>query len=488
MEPIENLRKIRLAKLAKLQKLKINPYPAKSEKKHSIAQCLKSQGKNVQTAGRIFGLRSHGGSTFGDLVDNTAKIQLFFSKDKLSTVNRELLTLLDIGDFIEVSGKVGKTKAGEITIFVSDLKLLTKSVRPLPSTWYGLKDIEERYRKRHLDLLLNPQVRKTFELRSKIIQAHREFLLNRGYIEVETPVLQTLYGGGLARPFKTYHNALGIPLYMRISTELYLKRLIVGGFEKVFEIARIFRNEGIDRNHNPEFTMLETMTAYADYKDSMELVETMTYYVVKKVSGSTRVNYGKHKIDFANPWKRLTMLQAVKETTGVDFEKIKSDTMAKKQASKLKVELKPYQNTWGQILAAIFESRAEEQLIQPTIIYDFPTETSPLAKRAKDSRFVERFEHFIAGMEASNNYSELNDPIEMAQRFKDERKKERLGEEEAHQTDVDFIEALEYGMPPTSGIGPSIDRLVMILANSQSIKEVILFPTLRPVGQKKQKS
>ena len=349
----------------------------------------------------------------------------------------------------------------------------------MPSSWYGLKDVEERYRKRYLDLILNHEVRKVFEMRSKVIQAHREFLLNKGYLEVETPVLQPLYGGGLARPFKTYHNALGIPLYLRISTELYLKRLIVAGFENVFEIAKVFRNEGIDREHNPEFTILETMAAYKDYKDNMELLSEMTEFVVKKVTGSAKVDYGQDKIDFSRPWKKLTMVEAVNAATGFDFGKVKSTDDAKKQAEKLKIELKPHQNTWGLILAAIFEQKAEKQLINPTIIYDFPTETSPLAKRAKDSRFVERFEHFAGGMEASNNYSELNDPQDLAERFKDERKKERLGEEEAHQTDKDFIESLEFGMPPTSGIGPSIDRLVMVLTNSRSIKDVILFPTLR---------
>lgn len=479
MEPLEKLRRIRLEKLAKIRKLGIDPYPAKSQKKQTIAESLKSQGKNVQTAGRIIGMRAHGGSTFIDLVDQSARIQLFFSKDKLSTVNRELLTLLDTGDFIQVAGKVDKTQAGEITIFVSDFKLLTKSTRPLPSTWYGLKDIEERYRKRYLDLLLNPRVKKVFEIRSQIVQAHRQFLIDRGYIEVETPVLQTLYGGGLARPFKTYHNALGIPLYLRISTELYLKRLIVAGFEKVFEIARVFRNEGIDRKHNPEFTILETMEAYADYRKNMDLVEEMTEYVVKKTIGSTKVKYQNSTVDFKKPWKKLAMVDAVKEVTRVDFSKITDVDKAKQQAKKLNVLLKPFQKTAGLILAEIFDQKVVETLTAPTIIYDFPVETSPLAKAGKDPRFVERFEHFVAGMEASNNYSELNDPQDLKLRFQDERKKERLGEEEAHQTDVDFTEALEYGMPPTSGIGPSIDRLVMVLTNSPSIKDVILFPTLK---------
>ena len=479
MEPLEKLRKIRLEKLEKIRKLGSNPYPAKSQKEVNISDCLKSQGKNVQTAGRVMALRSHGGSTFADLVDESGKIQLFFSKDKLSTVNRELLTLLDIGDFIQVTGKVDKTQAGETTIFASDFELLTKSTRPLPSTWYGLKDIEERYRKRYLDLLFNSQVKKVFELRSQVIQAHRQFLLDRGYIEVETPVLQTLYGGGLARPFKTYHNALGIPLYLRISTELYLKRLIVAGFEKVFEIARVFRNEGIDRQHNPEFTILETMEAYADYQVNMDLVEQMTEYVVKKTIGSTKVKYQNSAVNFKRPWKRVTMIDAVREATGVDFSKITDADKAKQHAKKLNVPLKPFQKTAGLILAEIFDQKVVETLISPTIIYDFPVETSPLAKKGKDPRFVQRFEHFVAGMEASNNYSELNDPQDLKLRFQDERKKERLGEEEAHQTDTDFNEALEYGMPPTSGIGPSMDRLVMILTNSPSIKDVILFPTLR---------
>lgn len=484
MEPLEKLRQVRLEKLEKIRKLGINPYPAKSAKKQSVGECLKLHGRQVKTAGRIMGIRGHGGSTFADLTDQSGKIQLFFSQDKLSTVNRELLTLLDIGDFIEVWGKVDKTKAGEITVFVSGFTLLAKSTRPLPSGWYGLKDVEERYRKRYLDLLLNEKVRKIFEIRAKVIQAHREFLLERGYIEVETPVLQPLYGGGLARPFKTYHNALGIPLYMRISSELYLKRLIVAGFEKVFEIARVFRNEGIDRTHNPEFTILETMAAYFDYRDNMDLIEEMTEYVVKKVMGGTKVTFDGQVIDFKRPWKRLRMADIVKIETGVDFDKIKSWEDAQKAAKKLGVELKKFEKSIGLVMTEVFEQKCESELILPTIVYDYPVSTSPLAKRAKDKRFVERFEHYIAGMEASNNYSELNDPQDLTERFVDERKKERLGEEEAHQTDRDFIEALEFGMPPTSGIGSSMDRLVMVLSDTSSIKEVILFPTLKPTKKR----
>jgi len=342
--------------------------------------------------------------------------------------------------------------------------------------------VEERSRKRYLDLIMNPRVKKVFEMRSKIVNAHREFLVNRGYYEVETPILHPIYGGALARPFKTYHNALGIPLYMRISTELYLKRLIVGGFEKVFEINKVFRNEGVDRQHNSEFTILETMEAFIDYKENMKLTEEMTEYVIKKVTGGTKIKFQGQEIDLKVPWKRLTMVEAVKEVTGVDFAKIKSLKEAQKVAKDLGVKLDKYlSSAIGLILAAVFEEKAEETLIQPTFLYNYPVETSPLAKKCSDDpRFVERFEHYIAGMECSNNYSELNDPLELAERFKDERKKERLGDEEAHQTDEDFIEAMEYGMPPTSGLGPGIDRLVMILTDSPSIRDVILFPTMRP--------
>lgn len=481
-KPLEDLRKIRLQKLEKIKKLGIDPYPARCERKQAVAQAVKMKGKKVAVAGRIMAMREHGGIGFLDLRDESGKIQLVFKKEKIKGKKAKLLPLLDIGDFIDVQGEVFKTEAGEVSVLVSDFHLLTKSLRPLPSTWHGLKDIEERYRKRYLDLIMNPKVKKIFETRSKIINAHREFLTNNGYYEVETPILHPVYGGALARPFKTYHNTLGIPLYMRISSELYLKRLIAGGFEKVFEINKVFRNEGIDRQHNPEFTILETMEAYIDYKENMKLIEEMTEYVVKKVIGGTKVKFQGQEIDFKVPWKRVTMAEAVKEATGVDFGKIKSLKKAQKVAQDLGVELDKYlSSAIGLILAAVFEEKAEETLIQPTFLYNFPIETSPLAKRCSDDpAFVERFEHFVAGMECSNNYSELNDPLELAERFKDERKKERLGDEEAHQTDEDFIEAMEYGMPPTSGLGPSMDRLVMILTDSPSIRDVILFPTMRP--------
>lgn len=483
--PIDQLKKIRLEKLDKIKKLGIDPYPARCQRKQMISQARGMMGKEVAVAGRIVAIRGHGGIQFFDLRDESDKIQLVFKANQLSTINNQLLAFLDIGDFIDAQGKVFKTEAGELSVLVKDFHLLTKSIRPLPSKWYGLKDIEERYRKRYLDFIIGSQSKKIFAVRSKVVQAMREFLLTRGYIEVETPVLQPLYGGTLARPFKTYHNVLGMPLYLRISTELYLKRLIVGGFEKVFEIAKVFRNEGIDKNHNPEFTMLETMEAYIDYKENMKLVEEMTEYAVKKALGKTEVVYEGKEIDFKVPWKRITMVQAVREATGIDFTKIKSLKEAQKTAQDLKVELDQYlSSAIGLILAAVFEEKVEKNLIQPTIIYDFPVETSPLAKKCPDDpRFVERWEHFAAGMELSNNYSELNDPLELATRFRDERKKERLGDTEAHQTDEDFIKAMEYGMPPTSGIGPGIDRLVLILCQqfgARNLRDVILFPTMRP--------
>lgn len=465
----------------------IDPYPAKTKRTHTATASLKSKGKEVAVAGRVMSIRGHGAIQFFDLVDQSGKIQLVFKKDLLSAISYKLLALLDIGDFLSASGEVFQTQAGEISILVKDFQILSKSVRPLPSKWFGLKDVEERYRKRYLDLIMNPAGRKVFEGRSAVIQAHREFLLRRGYIEVETPVLQPLYGGGLARPFKTYHNALGIPLYLRISTELYLKRLIVAGFEKVFEIAKVFRNEGTDRQHNPEFTLLETMEAYINYEENMKLIEEMTEYTVKKVTGGTKVKFQGKIIDFEIPWKRITMVEAVKNTTGVDFSKITDLKKAVRIAQKLGVSLDAYTaSAIGLVLAAVFEAKAEKGLVQPTFVYRFPVETSPLAKKcADDPRYVERVEHYIAGMECSNNYSELNDSLELAERFRDERKKERLGDEEAHQTDNDFIEAIEYGMPPTSGIGPALDRLVMILTDMPSIRDVILFPTLRPQGAPK---
>src|SRR3989344_3223300 len=466
MEPIEKLRKIRLEKLGKIKKLKIDPYPAKSNKKHSVSDVLNSLGNNVQTAGRLMAIRGHGGSSFADLVDESGKIQLSVSKDKLSTMNYQLLTLLDIGDFIEVSGKVDKTKAGELTIFVSGFKLLTKSIRPLPSTWFGLKDIEERTRRRYLDLLINKGVKDVFEARSKIVNAIRKFLIEKkGYFEVEEPILQPLYGGTRARPFTTHHNALNTDFYLRISNELYLKRLIVGGFEKVFEIGHTFRNEGMDRQHNPEFTMLETMEAYATYVDNMDLIEEM--------------------FEFKRPWKRIKLADLFKKHTGVHIEDINTLEKASSLAKKLGVQVKDFM-TDGEILLEIFEKKCTTELIAPTFVYDYPADFYPLAKEKRDNpKFVESFDVYVAGMEMGTNYSEQNDPQKLKEAWIREKDKQRAGNQEAQILDEDFLEALEYGMPPTSGIGPGIDRWVMVMTDCPSISDVIIFPTLRPKNDKK---
>ena len=488
MEPLEKLKKTRREKLAKINQLKVDPFPSVSNKKHTVDESLKANGKKVQTAGRIMGIRGHGGSSFADLVDESGKIQLFFSKDKISNLNAKLLALLDIGDFIEVSGKVGKTQAGQTTIFVEDFKLLTKSLRPLPSTWYGLKDTEERTRRRYLDLLMNSEVKKVFEQRSKITYFIRKFLIEeKDYLEVESPVLQNIYGGTRARPFKTHHNTLDIDLYLRISNELYLKRLIVGGFEKVFEIGHTFRNEGMDKNHNPEFTMLETMEAYANYEDNMDLIEEMFEYVAKKVFGKTKLPFGKHQIEYKRPWKRVSLSELFQKHTGVKINEIDNLEKATKLAKKIGIEVKDYM-TDGEILLEIFEKKCTTELIQPTFVYDYPADFYPLAKRKKDDpKFVESFDIYVAGMEMGTNYSEQNDPLVLEQAWIAEKEKEKAGNPEAQVIDQDFLEALEYAMPPTSGIGPGIDRWAMVMTNSQSISDVIIFPTLRPRKTKDEK-
>ncbi|HEY4496526.1 MAG TPA: lysine--tRNA ligase, partial [Candidatus Paceibacterota bacterium] len=374
----------------------------------------------------------------------------------------------------------------EPTIEVKKWQLLSKSLRPLPEKWHGLTDVEERFRKRYLDLLMNPVTRGVAEKRIKILKTAREFFERSGYLEVDTPILQPIYGGGLARPFKTHHNALNIPLYLRISDEMYLKRLIVGGFTKIFEICKDFRNEGMDHSHNPEFTLLEAMTGYQDYKFTMNLVEDFYEYVVKKVNKDLKVKYGNQVINFKRPWKKSSMKDIVRAKTGFDFDSTPNMIDARHKAMRLGIsqEKIEQQGCIGEIMNLIFEEKVQPQLIQPTIVYDYPVETSPLAKKSnKDPRFVERFEHFILGHEHGNHYSELNDPIDLQERFVEETKKERAGFEEAHQNDKDFLEAIEYGMPPVTGLGISIDRLVILLTGVESIKEVILFPTLRPKNE-----
>ena len=480
-QPIDQLKKIRLQKLEAIQKIKVNPYPARCLRQQAIVQALKMMDKEVAVAGRLMAIRGHGAIQFLDLVDESGKIQLVFRQENLSSGNEKLLANLDIGDFLAVQGKVFKTKAGEISVSVDDFQLLTKSLRPLPSSWYGLKDVEERYRKRYLDMIMNPSTKDVLVKRSQIVQTLRKFLVEeKGYIEVENPVLQPLYGGTRAKPFKTHHNTLNTDLYLRISNELYLKRLIAGGMEKVFEMGHTFRNEGMDRYHNPEFTMLETMEAYADYNKNMDLVEEMFEYVALKVFGTTKLPYQGKTIDYKRPWKRIKLAELFKKYTGLGIEEVNTLEKATALAKKMKVEIKDFM-TDGEILLEVFEKKCTEELVQPTFIYDYPADFYPLAKQCEDNpKFVESFDIYVAGMEMGTNYSEQNDPQILRKAWEKEKEKIKSGNLEAQKLDEDFLETLEYGMPPTSGIGPGIDRWVMVMTDSPSIRDVILFPTLRP--------
>lgn len=485
--PLDELKKVRLEKLEKIKKLGINPYPARSQRSETIKEALEKEGKEVKVAGRLMSIRGHGGIQFADFVDGSGKIQLVLKKDKLSAVDDKLLTLLDIGDFLEVTGKVEKTTAGEISVWVTNLKILSKSLRPLPSQWYGLKDLEECCRKRYLDLLLNNKVKENFIIRSKIITAVRKFLEEKGFMEVETPALQNIYGGASARPFITHHNALDNDFYLKISDELYLKRLIIGGYEKVYEIDKDFRNEGIDKIHNPEFTMMECYWAFADYNDMMKLTEDLYSYVAKEILGTTKIIYGQEEIELKPPWKRITMKEGLKEFAKIDVDKLSDDEIKKLlKENGLEAEENPSLSgvaagfNRGVAIATLFEL-AEPFLIQPTFVTDFPKETTSLCKpKEGDESLIERFEPYIAGVEIGNAYSELNDPLTQRKFFEDQVKAAKSGDEEAQPMDEPFLEAMEYGMPPTGGLGLGIDRLVMFLTNSQNIRDVILFPTLRP--------
>lgn len=484
---IDILKKERLKKLKNIENLGVNAYPAsvktsagKPAKRLFTQDAKKMLGKGVFVAGRLRSLRPHGKITFADLEDASGKIQLFFSQNELPD-QYDFLGNLDLGDFIQVEGEVFTTQSGEVTAKVAAYQLLTKSLRPLPSAWYGLKDVEERYRKRYLDLLMNPEVRETAVKRAQITYAIRKFLIEKkGYLEVESPVLQPLYGGTRAKPFKTHHNTLDTDLFLRISNELYLKRLIVGGFEKVFEIGHTFRNEGMDRNHNPEFTMLETMEAYADYTDNMNLIEEMLESVALEVFGTTKLTFQGTEINYKRPWKRVKLADLFKKFTGVGIEEVATLEKATALAKRFGVEVKDYM-TDGEILLEIFEKKCTTELIQPTFVYDYPADFYPLAKRVADNpKFVESFDIYVAGMEMGTNYSEQNDPRELLEAWKKEKKKAQEGNAEAQKIDEDFLEALEYGMPPTSGIGPGLDRWMMVMTDSPAIADVILFPTLKP--------
>ncbi|RDV82536.1 lysine--tRNA ligase [Ammonifex thiophilus] len=478
-----DLIRVRYEKLEELRAQGIEPYGGRYERTHLAEEVRERfselEGREVSLAGRIMARRSHGKVTFADLQDFSGRIQIMVRQDAVGSEAYEIFKKLDLGDIIGVKGSVFKTRTGEITIAVARFELLAKSLRPLPEKWHGLRDVDLRYRQRYLDLIVNPEVKRIFILRSQIIRAIRRFLDERGFLEVETPMMQPLPGGAAARPFITYHNALEMQLYLRIAPELYLKRLLVGGFEKVYEINRNFRNEGISTKHNPEFTMLELYQAYADYQDMMKLTEELITWVAKEVLGTWRIKYGEADIDLTPPWRRISLLEAVRQKTGVDFASMEAGE-ARAAAEKLGVELKG-KTLWGEIVNEVFEQLVEPELTNPTFVLDYPVDISPLAKRKKeDPRLTYRFELFIGGREIANAFSELNDPLDQRERFLKQLEKRRAGDEEAHMFDEDFLVALEYGMPPAGGLGIGIDRLVMLLTNSPSIREVILFPLHRP--------
>lgn len=441
---------------------------------------LEEKSVEVIIAGRIMTKRGKGKAGFAHLQDLKGQIQIYVRKDAIGEDSYEFFNTADLGDIIGVRGTVFKTNVGELSVKAQEVEYLTKALRPLPEKFHGLKDVEQRYRQRYLDLIVSENSKETFILRSRIIQAMRRYLDDQGFLEVETPMLHSIAGGATARPFITHHNALDMQLYIRIAIELHLKRLIVGGLEKVYEIGRVFRNEGISTRHNPEFTMLELYEAYADYNDIMSLTENLIAHTAKEVLGTTTVRYGEEDINLAPGWKRLHMADAVKEYTGVDFWQHMSKEEAQALAEEHSIEIKPTMEV-GHILNEFFEQKVEEQLVQPTFVYGHPVEISPLAKKnPEDERFTDRFELFIVRREHANAFTELNDPIDQRERFEAQLIEKEEGNDEAHEMDDDFIEALEYGLPPTGGLGIGIDRLVMLLTNSASIRDVLLFPQMRP--------
>ncbi|KNY27150.1 lysine--tRNA ligase [Pseudobacteroides cellulosolvens] len=485
LQDLNELLKVRRAKLSELQNndkdpFKIVKFDVNSSAKHIVDNFDEMEGKLVSIAGRIMSKRGMGKAGFCNLQDRDGKIQLYVRVDEIGADCYSEFKKYDIGDIVGVSGEVFRTHSGEVSIKVKEITLLTKSLQPLPEKWHGLKDMDLRYRQRYVDLIVNPEVRSTFIIRSKIIKAVREFLDNRGFLEVDTPLLNTIPGGAAAKPFITHHNTLDIDLYLRIAPELYLKRLIVGGLEKVYEMGRMFRNEGMSIKHNPEFTLMEVYEAYNDYKGMMELTENLISSVAEKVLGTTKINYQGQEVDLTPPWNRMTMVEAVKKHTGIDFDEVKSDEEARQIAKEKKVHLNG-DLTKGEILNLMFEEFVEEHLIQPTFIMDYPVEVSPLTKRKPDRpELTERFELFITSREMANAYSELNDPLDQRERFVNQMKKREAGDEEANMMDEDFLTALEYGMPPTGGLGIGIDRLIMLLTDSYSIRDILLFPTMKP--------
>jgi len=486
MATIDELRKIRLEKLKAIEKAGFLAYPMETKRTHKIEDVLKDFAnlsrlkKEVILVGRIRALRSHGGLTFGHIEDGTGKIQIYLKKDRLGEKSYQFfLENFDIGDFIEVRGILLKTKTGEKSLQVADYKILAKSLLPLPEKWHGLKDAEERFRKRYLDLIFNPEVKKKFEIRSKIIREIRNFLEKEGFLEVETPILQPIYGGAKARPFKTYLNAFDMDVFLRIAPELYLKRLLVGGFEKVYEIGKCFRNEGVDRFHNPDFTMLEFYWAFVDYKDLMKLTEKMISTIVKNIFKKTKINYQGKEVDFKTPWPRVEFSQLIKKYTKINVKDIHQDALLKK-AKELGITVEKGAGK-AEILDEIYKKFCRPKIWQPTFIIHFPSGFQPLAKSLeKDPQILANFQLVAAGLELNNAFSELNDSLEQKKRFEEQEKSFEAGLKEAQRMDEDFLEALEYGMPPAAGLGMGIDRLVCLLTDSHSLREIILFPTMKP--------
>jgi lysyl-tRNA synthetase class 2 len=480
---INDLKQVRLDKLGELRDLGIDPFGSRYERDCTAGKIQASfdqmDGQTVRIAGRIMSKRRHGKAGFANLQDLSGDIQLYFRKDDVGEEKYELFKKLDMGDILGVEGFVFRTQKGEISVHVHDFIYLSKSLNPLPEKWHGLKDVEMRYRQRYVDLIVNPAVREVFIKRSLIIKEIRQYLDRKEFLEVETPMMHPIAGGATARPFTTHHNALDMSLFLRVAPELYLKRLIVGGMEKVYEINRSFRNEGISTKHNPEFTMLEIYQAYADFQVMMELTEELVSSVMLKVNGTMIAEFEGQQIDFTPPWRRVTMLDVIKEHTGLDFGMIKGDNEARQAAKQLGMEVKESESR-GEIINEVFEEFVEDKLIQPTFVYGHPVEISPLAKRnAANPEFTDRFEVFIMQREIANAFSELNDPIDQRERFMKQVEKRAGGDVEAQMMDEDYINALEYGMPPAGGLGIGIDRLIMLMTDSPSIRDVIFFPTLR---------
>lgn len=490
-EELSEVLQVRRDKLANLQEMGRDPFKeSRYDRTHYSVQVKEGfealEGETVKIAGRMMSKRIQGKAGFIDIQDAEGRIQSYVRKDRLGDEEYTIFKTYDIGDIVGIEGEVFITKRGEISVKADKVTLLSKSLQILPEKYHGLKDQELRYRQRYVDLIVNPEVKDAFITRNKALKALRSYLDERGFLEVETPILNTIAGGANARPFITHHNTLHIPMYLRIANELYLKRLIVGGFDKVYEMGRMFRNEGMDMKHNPEYTAIELYQAYADYTDMMEITENLIAHMAEVATGSTKIVYQGKEIDFKPPWRRMTMIDCVKEFSGVDFNEINTDEEAIAIAKEKGIEIKPGMRR-GEIIAEFFEEFGEDKLVQPTFITQHPVEISPLSKRNnEDPRLTDRFEAFANGWELANAFSELNDPIDQKGRFMDQLRKKELGDDEACDMDEDFLNALEVGLPPTGGLGIGIDRVIMLLTDSSSIRDVLLFPTMKPIEKQEE--